>query len=163
MAGVKGPRGVRRSSPRWTTPSPRWPTRWAAGCPNRGRGRLVQPDVVIALDRVPGLDQTQLIGSQLRLGARVTLRDAETGPEVRRLAPVLADTFPLVANVRVRNVATIGGNVAEADYASDPPCVLLALDAAVEMASTRGTHVVSLSDFLTDYYETVVQPDELPS
>ncbi len=125
------------------------------------RAGLVQPEVVVSLDRVPGLDRIEAAGDGLRLGARATLRRIETSPLVAARVPVVAQALSLVANVRVRNAATIGGNMAEADYASDLPCVLLALDAAVEVMSVRGRRTIALRDFFVDYYETSLAPDEL--
>ena len=67
--------------------------------------------------------------------ARSNCLSADARP--RRL-PVLADTFGVVANVRVRNAATVGGVLAESDYASDPPAVFLALDAEVDVQGPTG-------------------------
>src|SRR5436853_316159 len=66
-----------------------------------------------------------------------------------------------VGNVRVRNVATVGGVVAEADYASDPPCVLLALDARVEVAGPGGNRGIRIADFFTGFYETALAAGEI--
>jgi carbon-monoxide dehydrogenase medium subunit len=66
-----------------------------------------------------------------------------------------------VGNVRVRNAATIGGNLSEADYASDPPCVLLAARARVKAASANGVREIPLTDFFVDFYQTTLQPDEI--
>ena len=69
-----------------------------------------------------------------RLGALATHRDVERDATVARVLPVVAETFGVVANVRVRNAATVGGVMAEADYASDPPAIFLGLDAVVAQA-----------------------------
>jgi carbon-monoxide dehydrogenase medium subunit len=74
---------------------------------------------------------------------------------------VLAEACHVVANIRIRNMATIGGNLAHGDYQSDPPTVLVALDAAVELISGTGTRQVKLGDFLLDSYETALRPGEL--
>jgi carbon-monoxide dehydrogenase medium subunit len=75
--------------------------------------------------------------------------------------PVLAETCHLVGNVRVRNAATVGGNVCEADYASDPPGLLTALDARVRVVGPKGTREVAVADLITDFYETALAPDEV--
>ena len=73
----------------------------------------------------------------------------------------LADCFGEVANVRVRNVATIGGVLADADYASDPPCMLLALGARVVLAGPGGVRVLGVDELILGHYDTAIEPDEL--
>src|SRR5579883_1062931 len=81
------------------------------------RQRLIVPEALVSLDRLTGLKEIRVEGGVLHLGALVTHRDVELSPVVRRHIPVLAHAFGVVANVRVRNVATVGGVLAEADYA----------------------------------------------
>ena len=64
----------------------------------------------------------------LRVGALATIYDLETAPSVQQYYPVLAQACHVVANIRIRNMATIGGNLAHGDYQSDPPTALIALD-----------------------------------
>jgi carbon-monoxide dehydrogenase medium subunit len=80
---------------------------------------------------------------------------------VRTHYPTLAATFGKVANVRVRHAATVGGNMAEADYASDPPCVLMGLRALVTAQGPNGKREIPLTEFFTDFYETALEPDEI--
>lgn len=122
---------------------------------------LLQPDHVVSLGKVPGLDQIAAIDGAIRLGALVTLRTVERSRDVRRQQPVLAAATGLVANARIRNVATVGGNISEADPTSDPPTVLTALDAVVRVASRNGERDIPMREFQTDYFETVLGPDEL--
>jgi carbon-monoxide dehydrogenase medium subunit len=123
--------------------------------------RLVMPDVLISLHRVHDADRAEVTDGTLRLGSLLTHRAAEVSPVIRAHVPVLADTYRQVATVRIRNAATVGGALAHADPNQDPPVTLLALDAQVQLASQRGQRDVALTDFFTDYYETVLQPDEL--
>jgi carbon-monoxide dehydrogenase medium subunit len=123
--------------------------------------RLVVPEVLISLHRVRGADRTEVTNGTLRLGGLLTHRAAEVSPLIRTHVPVLADTYHQVATVRVRNMATVGGALAHADPNQDPPVTLLALDAQVRLTSTRGQRDVALEQFFTDYYETVLRPDEL--
>jgi carbon-monoxide dehydrogenase medium subunit len=99
----------------------------------------------------------------LRVGALAAIYDVESSPIVRQHYPVLADACHVVANIRIRNMATIGGNLAHGDYQSDPPAVLVALDAGVELTSTRGQRQISLSDFFLGSYETALEAGELVS
>lgn len=123
--------------------------------------RLVLPDVLISLDHVRGLDFVEEEDGVLRLGGLLTHRAAELASPVRLQVPVLADTYHHVATIRIRNMATVAGSLAHADPNQDPPVTLLALDAQVRLASTQGQRDIALADFFTDYYETVMQPDEL--
>jgi carbon-monoxide dehydrogenase medium subunit len=123
--------------------------------------RLLVPDVVISLDRVPGLADIAVEQNRLYLGGLVTHRAAEQALPLRQHVPVLADTYHHVATIRIRNVATVAGSLAHADPNQDPPITLLALDAQVRIASADGQRDVALSDFFTDYYETVLEPEEL--
>ncbi len=123
--------------------------------------RLVLPETLISLHRLRGLAEVQEVDGTLHLGALLTHRAAETSPLLRARLPVLAETYRQVATVRIRNVATVGGALAHADPNQDPPVTLLALDAQVQLASVSGSREVPLTDFFTDYYETVLRLDEL--
>ena len=101
------------------------------------RQRLVAPAALVSIGSIPGLDGIGLVDGRLHLGAMVRHRDVERSELVGTTIRVLAETFAKVANVRVRNAATVGGVLAESDYASDPPAVLLALDAEVEVRGPR--------------------------
>jgi aerobic carbon-monoxide dehydrogenase medium subunit len=97
----------------------------------------------------------------VRIGALATINEIETSPLVRSHYPALAEACHVVANIRIRNMATIGGNLAHGDYQSDPPTVLAALNAAVEITSRRGTREMNLSEFQRGSYETALEPGEL--
>jgi carbon-monoxide dehydrogenase medium subunit len=74
---------------------------------------------------------------------------------------MLTETYHHVATIRVRNMATVGGGLAHADPNQDPPPALIALGATVKATSTSGSRVLPLDGFFTDYYETVLNPDEI--
>jgi len=124
--------------------------------------RLIAPRCLISLGRLPGLNTIEhKPGAGLRLGALVTHAQMDASPVVRQALPVLADTFHKVANIRVRHQATVGGVLAEADYASDPPAMLTALRAQAKAVSKRGERWIELTDFFQDFYLTALEPDEL--
>src|SRR5689334_3492794 len=102
------------------------------------RQRLIAPRWLISLGAVQDLDAISVDDGALTVGALVTHREMERNPIVREKWPVLAEAFASVANVRIRNAATVGGVLAEADYASDPPAVFVALDATVEVLGPGG-------------------------
>lgn len=99
----------------------------------------------------------------LHIGALSSIFDMESSPLVRQHYPVLAEACHVVANIRIRNMATIGGNLAHGDYQSDPPTALVALGASVELMQRGGTRQMKLSDFLLGSYETALEPGELIS
>jgi carbon-monoxide dehydrogenase medium subunit len=99
----------------------------------------------------------------LRIGALASIYDAESSPLVREHYPMLAEACHSVANIRIRNMATLGGNIAHGDYQSDPPTALVALDARVEITGPSATRRLNLADFLRGSYETALEPGELVS
>jgi aerobic carbon-monoxide dehydrogenase medium subunit len=126
------------------------------------RQGLANPDTLVSLGRLPELTGIGPEGPDLlRIGARTTLTDVAASPLVRRAAPSLAYACSRVGNVRVRNVATLGGNVAEADYASDPPAVLVALDASCRVTGPAGTRTVPVRDLVAGFYTTTLEPGEI--
>jgi carbon-monoxide dehydrogenase medium subunit len=122
--------------------------------------RLVRPEAFLHLGRISELDGIEA-GSELRLGALVRHREVELSPEMRRRWPALSRTFAVVASPRVRNQATVGGVLCDADYASDPPAMFVALKASVRLASPSGSREVRVEDFITGHYSTELREDEL--
>ena len=98
-----------------------------------------------------------------RIGAMATLSAIEHAPELSKFAPVLRQTLHTLSNVRVRNVATIGGHLAHADPHMDLPPVLIALGADVVVTGRKGERRVPVQDLYAGYYETVLARDELIS
>lgn len=125
------------------------------------RQRLVAPRYLISVADIPGLADIAPTGSGLRFGAAATLRAIERSPAVAERFPILRDTMRLVANVRVRNVATIGGHLAHADPHLDLPPVLVALDAAARVQGPTGVRDIRLAELFNGYYETALEPDEM--
>jgi carbon-monoxide dehydrogenase medium subunit len=122
--------------------------------------RLLAPDAFLSLSRVRGLDYVRDEG-ELRLGALTSHRTVELSPVVRRGWPALAATFALVASPRVRNQATVGGVLADADHASDPPTVLVALGGRAVARSIRGEREIPIEELIVSYYQTSLAADEL--
>jgi len=120
------------------------------------------PKTLVNLKKITAADGIVYAADKgLRVGALATIFDVESAPLVRRHYPVLAEACHVVANIRIRNMATIGGNLAHGDYQSDPPTALIALDASVELISGTGARQMKLSDFLLGSYETALMPGEL--
>jgi aerobic carbon-monoxide dehydrogenase medium subunit len=125
---------------------------------------LLLPKQLINLKKISDASEIDF-GSEsgLRIGALATLNTIETSPLVRQHYPALAEACHVVANIRIRNMATIGGNLAHGDYQSDPPTVLAALDARIEIMSATSHRELLLADFQRGSYETALLPGELIS
>lgn len=123
--------------------------------------RLVRPSCLVSLRSVRGLNGIEVKDGGLSIGGLATHRDVETSSLVRRRLPVLSETYHHVATIRVRNTASVGGGLAHADPNQDPPPTLIALGATVKATSANGSRVIPLDEFFTDYYETVLNPDEI--
>ncbi len=122
---------------------------------------FVQPTSLLSLGRVDELKSIGVCGGTLSLGAMVTHRQVEQDATVNGDWPVLAYTFGLVASPRVRNQATVGGVLADADYSSDPPALLSALNARALLRSPRGDREVPIDELILGFYETCIADDEL--
>jgi len=128
------------------------------------RQGLLAPKLLVNLKKIPAAADINYDPQRgLRIGALATINEIESSSLVRQHYAILADACHEVANIRIRNMATLGGNLAHADYQSDPPTVLAALDARVELISQRGTRELPLSDFQRGTYETALDPSELLS
>ena len=97
----------------------------------------------------------------LRIGAMATLSAIERAPAVRREAPVIVETLRTLSNVRVRNVATLGGHLAHADPHLDLPPVLIALGASIETVNAGGGRTLGLDELYAGYLETTLARGEL--
>lgn len=122
---------------------------------------FLEPSSLLSLGRVQELRRIDVGDGELCLGAMVTHRRVERDSTVRERWPVLAEAFGLVASPRVRNQATVGGVLADADYASDPPAVLSALNARAVLRSPRGAREVPIDELILGFYETCIADDEL--
>ena len=124
------------------------------------RQGLVESEDWISLQGVHELARMQSSGD-LSVGAMVTHRRLELDPQVSGVWPGVSAAFKAVASPRVRNVATMGGVLADADYASDPPSMLVASGAVAEVANVRGTRRIAIEDLIVGHYATTLDEDEL--
>jgi carbon-monoxide dehydrogenase medium subunit len=126
------------------------------------RQRLLMPKLVIGLGRISKFDRiTYSSKDGLRIGAGARHRDIELSAAVHRYYPLLHETFRKVAQPRIRNMGTVGGNLATGDPLTDPGASLIALDAAVTLTSSKGQRIMPLDEFFIDYYQTALEPGEL--
>jgi len=126
--------------------------------------RLLRPRLLVNLKKIRDASKISFDPhSGLRIGALATINEIETSTTVKQHYPALAEACHVVANIRIRDMATIGGNLAHGDYQSDPPTVLAALDARIELQCATGCRELALADFQLGSYETALAPGELIS
>ncbi|HYR84064.1 MAG TPA: xanthine dehydrogenase family protein subunit M [Terriglobia bacterium] len=125
--------------------------------------RLFQPTRLISLRRLDG--ELRGIrandGGGLRIGAMTSLAELEYSPTLAGSCPVMSRALRMLSNIRIRNVATLGGHLAHGDPHMDLPPILLTLGARVSAVSSRGQRWIDVSDLFVGYYQTSLTKDEL--
>ncbi len=116
---------------------------------------------VVSLRDVPGLDRLETDGDELVVGARVTLARMLGSARAREHAPVLVDAIGCMANVNVRNAATVAGNICNASPAADTAGPLLALDAEVTVVGPDGERRVPIGEWFTAPGSTCIGTREI--
>ena len=123
--------------------------------------RLAMPAYLIDINRIPGLDQLQEQNGFLSIGALTREADLEHSELVRTKYPIVCDTARVIGDPLVRNLATIGGNLAHADPANDHPATMLALGAEIVATGLDGERTIPAAEFFTDFFTTALRPDEM--
>jgi len=120
------------------------------------------PRKLVSLRKLDGrMSGIKTAAGELIIGALTPLSDVEHSAEVARHAPVIPQIMKRLSNVRVRNVATVGGALAHGDPHMDLPPVVMALGAKVRIVGIGGERELAVEDLLTGYYETALKPNEL--
>jgi carbon-monoxide dehydrogenase medium subunit len=123
--------------------------------------RLSSPRHVVDINGIGGLDGVREADGFLRIGALTRESDLEESEVVRTRYPLLHDTCKVIADPLVRNLATVGGNLAHADPANDHPATMLALGAEVVAVGTKGERTIPITAFFTGPFATALRPDEI--
>lgn len=123
--------------------------------------QLLQPTCLISLRNVAGLNDVSAKNGGIQIGGLVTHAALDEAAVIKQRLPMLTETYHHVATQRVRTMATVGGGLAHADPNQDPPPALIALGAKFEISSASGVRTVDADQFFTDYYETVLEPNEI--
>src|SRR5436190_20243125 len=127
------------------------------------KARLFQPTRLVSLRRLNG-DLRGIHAMEhggLRIGAMTSLAELEYSPMLASTHPVMSRALRTLSNIRVRNVATLGGHLAHGDPHMDLPPILLTLDAKVSIAGSRGRRSIGISDLFVGYYQTSLEKNEL--
>lgn len=123
--------------------------------------RLTQPEILVDIGRLDELKGIRVNGSTLSIGALSTHAQIAASADVQRHAPALAQACGMVGDPQVRNWGTLGGNLAHADPASDPPTVVLACGGTIHTQGPSGTRAVNAGNFFLGLFETDLRQGEL--
>jgi carbon-monoxide dehydrogenase medium subunit len=123
--------------------------------------RLASPAHVVDINGIPGLSGIREADGFLRIGALTRESDLEDSELIRTRYPLLHDTSKVIADPVVRNLATIGGNLAHGDPANDHPATMLALGAEVVAVGPKGERRIAIGSFFTGPFATSLKPDEI--
>ena len=123
--------------------------------------RLVSPEYIIDINRIPGLDYISESEGHLRIGALTREHQLESSPAVRTRFPIISDTAKVIADPLVRSQATVCGNLAHGDPANDHPATMLALGATVVATGPKGRREIAVKDFFPGLFTTALEPEEI--
>jgi carbon-monoxide dehydrogenase medium subunit len=123
--------------------------------------RFAAPEVLVDLNRIPGLDGLAERDGFLHIGPLVRHRACERSELLRQRYGVLASTAPQISDPIVRNLGTVAGSLAHADPQGDWGSALIAAGGEVEARSSAGTRTIPLSDFFRGPFESVLEPTEV--
>jgi len=129
--------------------------------PQINAGKVAFRPILLNIRRIPELRAVEVSNGRITIGALVTINELKDNPLIAKAVPLLAEAADHFASDQVRNMGTIGGNVANASPAGDTLVPLLTLDAEVELASGAGRRNVPMAEFFTGPGRTVRRPDEL--
>jgi aerobic carbon-monoxide dehydrogenase medium subunit len=123
--------------------------------------RLARPGYLIDINRIAGLSHLQEEGGYLKIGGLTREAELEASPLVAAKYPIILDTAHVIADPQVRNLATIGGNLAHGDPANDHPATMIALGAQIVARGPRGERIIPIEAFFLSLFSTALEPDEI--
>jgi len=123
--------------------------------------RLGSAGHLVDIGRIPGLEYVKEEGGFLKIGGRTRESALERSELVQGKYPLLAETAAVIADPLVRNLATVGGNLAHGDPANDHPATMLAYRAEVVATGPGGTRTIPIDDFFLGLFATALAPDEI--
>ena len=123
--------------------------------------RMVSPQHIVDINRIPGLDYLSESDGHLKIGALAREHQLETSEVIGKKLPILADTAKFIADPLVRSQATVCGNLAHGDPANDHPATMLALGAKVVATGPNGQREIRVEDFFPGLFTTALEPEEI--
>ena len=123
--------------------------------------RLARPAYIIDINEIPGLRYVKEEDGYLKIGGLTHEADLEASALIQSKYPIILDTASLIADPQVRNMATVGGNLAHGDPANDHPATMLALNAQVIATGSHGQRAIPVKDFFLSLFTTALQHGEI--
>jgi carbon-monoxide dehydrogenase medium subunit len=123
--------------------------------------RLATPEHVIDISGIQGMEYIHEEGGFLKIGALTKEVALEESPLLHSKYPLITDATKMIADPSVRNLATVGGNLAHGDAANDHPAVMLALRASIVVSGPNGDREISIDDFFLGFFTTALEADEI--
>lgn len=123
--------------------------------------RIVQPSVLIDLNRVAELSYIREDGNVIRVGSMARERHLEFDSSIEKRTPLLHEAVPFIAHPQIRNRGTIGGSIVNADPAAELPVLMLALNARLKAKNKSGERWMDAKDFFAGMFTTALMPDEV--
>jgi aerobic carbon-monoxide dehydrogenase medium subunit len=123
--------------------------------------RVVQPSMLIDLNRVPELGYIREENEQLRIGAMTRERHLESDISIIKRTPLLHEAAPHIAHPQIRNRGTIGGSIVNADPAAELPVLMLASQSRLKARNVSGERWIEAKDFFVGMFTTALEPDEI--
>src|SRR5215510_1714431 len=123
--------------------------------------RLAGPEVLIDINRISGLSYLREENGYLAIGATTRESAIDESDLIHQKYALLADTAAVIADPIVRNLATVGGNLAHADPANDHPATMLAYGAQVVAVGPKGERVIPIDEFFVGLFESSLKKDEI--
>src|ERR1700730_1726314 len=123
--------------------------------------RLARPEYIIDINRLAGLQYVKEEGGFLKIGGLTREADLETSSLIRSKYPIILDTAALIADPQVRNMATVGGNLAHGDPANDHPATMLALGAEIIATGQGGERTIPITNFFLSVFTTALEHGEI--
>ena len=123
--------------------------------------QLAAPAHIVDINRIPGLADVREENGNLLIGCLTRESDLDSSDLVRSGYPILHDTTSVIADPLVRNMATVGGNLAHGDPANDHPATMVALGASVVATGSGGERVIPVAEFFDGPLSTVLAQGEI--
>jgi len=123
--------------------------------------RLARPEYIVDINRIADLHYVKEEDGFLKIGGLTHESDLEASSLIRSKYPIILDTAALIADPQVRNMATVGGNLAHGDPANDHPATMLALGAEIVATGKGGERTIPIKDFFLSVFTTALEHGEI--
>ena len=123
--------------------------------------RLAQPEYLVDINQIAGLAYIREDAGYLKIGGLTREAELEASELIRSRYPLILDTAFCIADPQVRNLATVGGNLAHGDPANDHPATMLALNAEIVATGPNGQRSIPVSEFFVSLFTTALEANEI--